>query len=405
MTRAQALTMLCRLAGIDTGTFATANTWYSGVENWSVRAGVIPVGTNVSAAATREEIAQYITAIYRLKPSETQTGFADTASVYANTLKDYGISIGYLDDQGRICFGGEQNVKRCDLCLMLSRLKTAAEQPDWSRLTPPSVSQDQAVTYAARLVKKPEGWEDVAATMRYLMTHGMTSHTFTVEAGEGSYFTKDSANQWIDWMTKAVRYGYNSAARDCMHYSSFYNAYNAEYVQTTQNGKIIKISYTVKLKVRGSASALRREISAVEQECDTIIRQMYAIGTLRSTMTGKEKAWELYKYVDQRLVYDLGMAGTDLYQVLQSNRGVCEGYTALYTALCHRVGIPMQCVYSKDHVWNVIRENGTDYYTDVTWGDSNPNDPDFCNPNFFWISGSRLLQLDPGREIIDGPVL
>lgn len=62
------------------------------------------------------------------------------------------------------------------------------------------------------------------------------------------------------------------------------------------------------------------------------------------------------------------------YGGLVSKSGVCEAYAEAFKLLCDRAGIPCVSVYSNDHEWNAVKLDGSWYYVDVTWIDTdNPS--------------------------------
>ena len=74
-------------------------------------------------------------------------------------------------------------------------------------------------------------------------------------------------------------------------------------------------------------------------------------------------------------------------RTLQKRKAVCEGYAALFNALCKIAGIPSEVVigtasnniekikrlkerknFSTNHTWNKVFIDGVAYYADATWG-------------------------------------
>ena len=59
------------------------------------------------------------------------------------------------------------------------------------------------------------------------------------------------------------------------------------------------------------------------------------------------------------------------YHMLTNGEGVCNAYTALFTALAERFGIEHGVANSKkmNHTWNMVKLDGVWYHLDVTWDD------------------------------------
>ena len=72
------------------------------------------------------------------------------------------------------------------------------------------------------------------------------------------------------------------------------------------------------------------------------------------------------KYVDHSAFYIDG----DLYAALEKDTQICGNYTALTSALLHRLGVDAYSLYSDDHAWNLVEVDGEYYYYDSTWLDS-----------------------------------
>lgn len=58
-----------------------------------------------------------------------------------------------------------------------------------------------------------------------------------------------------------------------------------------------------------------------------------------------------------------------LYGVFENNLQICGNYSALISALLHRLGVDSYYIYSKDHAWNLVEVDGEYYYYDSTWLD------------------------------------
>ena len=402
VTRAQALTMLCRLAGVDTTPFDDGAAWYSGTEGWALAAGALQAGTDLNGNATREEIAQYITAVYRLTLSDNRDGFADTDSVYANTLKDYGVSIGYLDAAGRTVFGGDAQVKRCDLCLMLSRLRVNAARPDWSGLVPTETAGFVPVVFDAELVTRPETTDDLLRTLRYMMQNGVTSHSFVWEADPGYYYADEDVEQITDWVYTGLEDALDVIADSDPASATFYLGYNLSGTINSLLGHAVSITYTITLRVKEGMddAGLAASIAAYRRACTETLAELTAAGTVRPDMSARELALALFQYVDRRFVYDSAYSGAVVSACVAENRAVCQGYVAFYTSLCHLVGVPVYAQSSDTHVWNYVTlTDGTRRYIDVTWGDPVPDRPGYSNTAYFWLTEAELLALDPGRPL------
>jgi hypothetical protein len=279
---------------------------------------------------------------------------------------------------------------------MLSRLQAAAQTPDWSSLTPVPATISGAFSYPDTLIQNPSTDEDYRTDLRYLMKHGVTEFVVTFR---NLSLDQDGIDKLGETVAEHFKYGYNLASEDAPQYSAFYKGYTIT-SWGESDGKVctsLSFKITLTLKPNLTAQTVSQHIAAFDLSCRQIVSQLYASGQLTQTMTDKEKALVLFQYVDNRLTYNLAYAGATPNTVLEKNAAVCEGYVALYTNLCHMAGVQTRAMFgvsgSSGHVWNVVQENGSDYYIDVTWGDGET----YVDTDYFWISQGQMKQLDTSR--------
>ena len=111
-------------------------------------------------------------------------------------------------------------------------------------------------------------------------------------------------------------------------------------------------------------------------------------------------------------------------QVLKTEKAVCAGYTRLYNALCHAVGMEALEVdgITKDqrgrvrqsgHAWSLVRADGQWYLVDATWGagDVDIEERKYIanfKPQYFFIAPETLLAnhfpFDPLFQLLPAPL-
>ncbi|MBQ9468540.1 MAG: hypothetical protein IJU52_06005 [Clostridia bacterium] len=78
-----------------------------------------------------------------------------------------------------------------------------------------------------------------------------------------------------------------------------------------------------------------------------------------------------HDYLASNYEYDVTYEINDAYRFLAEKKGVCQSYTAVFTLLMNRFGIP--CTYARsnklNHIWNVVCLDGRWYHLDVTHDD------------------------------------
>jgi hypothetical protein len=111
-----------------------------------------------------------------------------------------------------------------------------------------------------------------------------------------------------------------------------------------------------------------------------------------------DRAWIIFYWVSQNISYDTEayfnnqIGAQDAGNVFQTGKGVCDGYSSLYTELCNRTGLKCCKVsgYAKgfsfdarqtkfektNHSWNIITfDNGHSYFVESTWGSGSLDGP------------------------------
>ena len=115
------------------------------------------------------------------------------------------------------------------------------------------------------------------------------------------------------------------------------------------------------------------------------IDKLYDNGTLKKSMSDKEKSMAVSKYIAQNVQYDKKVAansrgpfsynstaGSKVHNPLGFYEGwdiVCDAYAGLYNAFMWELGIESYIVTSRTHAWNLAHLDGKWYHSDVTYSD------------------------------------
>ena len=96
------------------------------------------------------------------------------------------------------------------------------------------------------------------------------------------------------------------------------------------------------------------------------------ISQMNPTFTEKEKVVWINDYIIENYEYDKELANRDLYDMIETGKGVCAGYTQMFTVLARKAGLEVSFAISESlqHVWNVVNVDEKWYNVDVTWNDS-----------------------------------
>ena len=415
VSHAEALKLVCLAAGFTFSAQTDASKpWYTEVMSFAVEKKIADAGTDPNQAASREEMCKYIAAAFNI-PLQTSTDvFTDTDSSLANTLYEYGVISGIPNGDGTLSFGGDNKVKRCEVCVMLFRVKNTVQSSSVQAL--PSDTEEssdeekvQIVSNSAEpfvldmshyQVARPasfSSFDDYVNAWRYMLANAVLNEQFSLE---GSY-TRAELTQI---MTKAQNAFY-FASFDYMEYYSFLNRWKISAMYSLdENGNCLDPTITLRLSnVFGiSDSEILQEISVFKESCAQIVTNLFANGTLSTAMTAKEKAYVLYRYVAQHVVYDSSSTLYSGYDAVVGGTAVCQGYTAMYNYLCNIAGAPMVSMTGScggnGHVWSRIFSDGVWYNIDSTWGDPTTGDPNYCDDSWFWVSDSYLRNAGKPRS-------
>jgi hypothetical protein len=262
--------------------------------------------------------------------------------------------------------------------------------------------------YDDQPVKVPKTVEDFRVTLRYMMRNGLTKYQVET-TGTESY--AGGIHAYAKALQDTLGQAYALASSDYWEYHAFYAKYGLSYTWypvTGDDDSFRDLNYTLTLTPRDGIAedALQKNIAAFDTEIGNILTQLTQSGELRSTMSDHDKALVLFRYLDCRLAYDTSYTQTTPITVLRTNVAVCSGYTALYSALCHQVGMKVYSVEGTSnggsHAWTAIVENGVTYYMDPTHGDPIPDRENYSNTDYCWVTGAQLLELDPTRTMTRG---
>lgn len=371
VTRAEALTMFLRMAEIEPAETAAGAPWYAGVVARAEALEILPPATPPNIAATREEIAQYLVRTFALPMSKEGGGpFSDTGSAYANTLFDLGISIGYLEaGTGRIVFGGQDAVKRCDVCVMLSRLKKAL-----SSLTPTrGGGLAETPSPAADIQGTPAGTaEDLAAYLSAQVWAG---------AEEVSFDGADYGDPDMDAVSAVVN-------------SLFHNP-DLFALDTSARIYAARGRYTVEFSYQ---EAYRSDYGQAKQYYLDTLDEI--VGQVDPNAGALEKLLFVHDYLTTHFEYDTDYAVRDVCAFFRTGRGVCDAYSLATLAILDRLGIPCTFVGSEslNHSWNAVELDGSWYHMDVTWDDPTPDSPGVSRGVYFLLSTEGLRRAESGRH-------
>ena len=364
ITHAEVLTMLCRMAGVDTTAYEQkGGPWYSGVEGWAKLAQILPTGTNMTHPVTREEIARYIVLVYQLERTDSYgNDFPDMLhDAAAQTLRDYGVVEGYEKD-GVLVFGGKDNIKRCDACLMLSRLKAKAEAPDWSELT-----DDPMSAFSVVLRQRLQEYD---------------KHTYDPE----------DLNWWRSLMFVSGDYGITKNS-GIMNIKRMLEQLESDPSLSVFSWSTLYGTRTITLNVSYNITELA--VRAIT-------------GQMEESWSDLEKLVFVNSYMTSRFEYDHTLENSQAKDFFQDGKGTCNAYTHAVMTVMERLNIPCTTVLSHSfemdgktvaHIWNAVELDGNWYQLDVTWNDPYPDSPGASRFDYFLLTEDAMKTVNDGEHL------
>lgn len=127
---------------------------------------------------------------------------------------------------------------------------------------------------------------------------------------------------------------------------------------------------------------LHKEYSNVT-EMDIYTVRSIIESILYTDMSTIERIKTVHDYLIKRTTYDKTYYQKDnshnhLYNILNENRAVCQGYAVAFYIFMNEIDIPCSLISGyagENHAWNAVKIDGEWYFIDLTWDDPiKPND-------------------------------
>lgn len=387
----EAIKLVLSMAGVDyAGCSGKTDPWYSDCMEWAYANGIVDRGIDPNASATRAQFADYILRSYRIDSKTSTNVFSDTSSQTANKLYDLGIISGIPNADGTVSFGGSQNVKRGDSCIMLYRLDEKVSRPNWSDAVKPTPVF--TLDYSHYSPPKPlslNTYDDFISAWRWMLVNVSFKQQFS------SNLTCKKSD--MDTLIDNLLDSYNYAMFDYMDFSSFLREWSV-YVDylIDGSGNCTNLKFTLSIKNADGIpnNTIAQQINQFKQTCANIVTGLYSSGQLSTKMSNKEKAHVLYVYTALNTQYDTSYTKYTGYDAAVGHKAVCQGYVGMYNYLCNLAGVPMRGMTGiaggGSHAWSRINEGGVWYNIDTTWADPTPDRPGYYSDEWFWLTDGQM---------------
>lgn len=144
-----------------------------------------------------------------------------------------------------------------------------------------------------------------------------------------------------------------------------------------------------------------------QNQCNAMIQQLNSkvseiVGAMPSGLSELDRELYLVDYLEKHCVYDTA-AVTDSsrwkaftsYGALVEGTVVCEGYSRSMQLLSSYAGLQCMLLTGQssgvNHMWNLMKINGSWYHLDITWNDNNPTIYNFFNVTDAVITQTRSI--------------
>lgn len=168
-----------------------------------------------------------------------------------------------------------------------------------------------------------------------------------------------------------------------------FNSFNSINVDISNSGKI-----TIKTK----KAYTEQEIIYVKTYIDTFI-----LTNMIESMDDYNKIKTFHDHIVNITRYDSEHTEEKYtaYNLLISGKAICGGYSDIMSIYLNMIGLQNYKINSDNHIWNLVKLNGTWYHLDATWDDPVSGNEQYLLHNFFLIPTNELHKLDKVEHNFD----
>lgn len=351
--------------------------WATGFLNKAISLGVnIDPTINLEENATRYFVAEMMLEILNADTINISSPFVDIDDDVVNTLYELGVVEGEIKDNKRY-FHANNEIKRSEVMALVVRTIDIYDK---------GIASKEYEHAEITISKTPTTVEDFKNLYLYMLIENETQYT--------AYYPD------INFYDMRDDYKYHVNATSAFYkvfdeypeYFTFSNQLSAPMGGTTINSDI-EISLSSSYFGESKIIQMKDEFF---QEVADIWYVLRLNGSINNQMNERQKAEVFFEWIVINNEYDLSFAGVSYtaYGITEYNKAVCQGYVALFNALCKMEGIDVWGVSGSvdgtEHIWSVAVLDGEECYIDPTFADPVPNKAGYCNFSYFDISETQL---------------
>ncbi len=391
--RGQVVTLLWRAKGEPSPSISenpfidvTQDDWFYTAVLWAVGEGITN-GTSDTTFAPYDPCidAQVITFLHRAMGQPAPTTTSDLAPT-TDALSYSATPISWADEMGLLdglAFSATELSPRSHIVTYLYRDAGS-----------PALPQSDALSYNYPQVAEPSSVGQLSTdyydqVILYMMANDIIAFT--------SSYTADDMYEFIDTgIYDIIQQSFSRTRALYGDLGSFYGWMNRSI--SFDGISAITVTVTLGNQYISDSDLLQSYLHQFIYSAEEIASQLVADGTVDPDGSQYDIALALYRWCAYNLSYDTTALSNTIsytgYGATQYGTAVCQGYVALYNALCNIYGIEIYGISGSaggdGHIWCYAQLDGSWYYIDPTWGDPLPDRANYCNEAYFALSRSQL---------------
>ena len=153
------------------------------------------------------------------------------------------------------------------------------------------------------------------------------------------------------------------AVCDSLYEQAGFQFYYVNRIRLSKDGDSVLITYTDK----GEEAQKNKEIFYAK-----LAHLIYNVAP--ENYSPLQKLFSVYDYIIVNADYTDDMQDTSTftaYSILMKGKGICGGFASLGYYVLNNIGIPTDYISNEPHAWNMVKVDGKNYHTDITWGAGN----------------------------------
>lgn len=351
--------------------------WADGYLETAIWLGLsVDSSIDLNGYATRYFVAQIMFDLIGADKININSPFSDIDDKMVNTLYELGVING-IPVGDEVLFFQENKITRSEVCAIVIRAIEIIEK----NISPRKYSH-QTVSD----IQNPQTVDDFKQVLLKMAINNESQKTI--------FYPTINFYEMVDYYKyhENVVQAFKEVFDEYPEYFTFANQLSAP-LGGTMNDSDIELSLSSSYFSQNQIITYQKDFF---DEVEDIWHILRLNGSIVDSMSQRQKAEVFFEWIVVNNEYDLSYnkVSYTAYGIVTNNTGVCQGYVALFNALCKMEGIEVYGMSGiaggGEHIWSVAVLDGQKCYIDPTFADPVPNKKDYCDFNYFDISESQL---------------